>query len=287
MAKLKIFADSTSDLPKEWIDRHDIGIIPLYVVFGNEQLRDGVDITPAELYKRVSRSGSLPKTAAPSPADFMAAFEPYVEQGDSILYISLSSGLSATYQNALIAAAEYPEASIRVVDSLNLSSAIGLLVMKAVYAANEGKSLDEIVRMLESARPAVESEFVIDTLEYLYKGGRCSGVQNLLGSLLNIRPVIKVIDGKMTPAYKVRGKKEKAMNQMLQNALDKQERMDNDLIFVVHTYAEDEAQYLQQVLKEKTNAREVAISTAGCVISSHCGPKTIGIMYCKHSGFIS
>ncbi|MBE9912502.1 DegV family protein [Paenibacillus donghaensis] len=287
MAKLKIFADSTSDLPKEWIDRHDIGIIPLYVVFGNEQLRDGVDITPAELYERVSRSGSLPKTAAPSPADFMAAFEPYVKQGDSILYISLSSGLSATYQNALIAAAEYPEASIRVVDSLNLSSAIGLLVMKAVYAANEGKSLDEIVRMLESARPAVESEFVIDTLEYLYKGGRCSGVQNLLGSLLNIRPVIKVIDGKMTPAYKVRGKKEKAMNQMLQNALDKQERMDNDLIFVVHTYAEDEAQYLQQVLKEKTNAREVAISTAGCVISSHCGPKTIGIMYCKHSGFIS
>ncbi|MFU1794028.1 DegV family protein [Paenibacillus azoreducens] len=287
MAKLKIFADSTSDLPKEWIDRHDIGIIPLYVVFGNEQLRDGVDITPAELYERVSRSGSLPKTAAPSPADFMAAFEPYVEQGDSILYISLSSGLSATYQNALIAAAEYPEASIRVVDSLNLSSAIGLLVMKAVYAANEGKSLDEIVRMLETARPAVESEFVIDTLEYLYKGGRCSGVQNLLGSLLNIRPVIKVIDGKMTPAYKVRGKKEKAMNQMLQNALDKEQRMDNDLIFVVHTYAEDEAQYLQQVLKEKTNAREVAISTAGCVISSHCGPKTIGIMYCKHSGFIS
>lgn len=287
MAKLKIFADSTSDLPKEWIDRHDIGIIPLYVVFGNEQLRDGVDITPAELYERVSRSGSLPKTAAPSPADFMAAFEPYVKQGDSILYISLSSGLSATYQNALIAAAEYPEASIRVVDSLNLSSAIGLLVMKAVYAANEGKSLDEIVRMLESARPAVESEFVIDTLEYLYKGGRCSGVQNLLGSLLNIRPVIKVIDGKMTPAYKVRGKKEKAMNQMLQNALDKEQRMDNDLIFVVHTYAEDEAQYLQQVLKEKTGAREVAISTAGCVISSHCGPKTIGIMYCKHSGFIS
>lgn len=281
MSNIKIFTDSTSDLPKAWVQQYEIGIIPLYVVFGNEQLRDGVDITPAELYERVSRGGSLPKTAAPSPADFMAAFEPHVKQGESILYISLSSALSATYQNALIAAGEFPEASIRVVDSLNLSSAIGLLVMKAVFAAREGKSLDEIVKLLEAVRPQVESEFVIDTLEYLYKGGRCSGVQNLLGSLLNIRPVIKVIDGKMTPAYKVRGKKEKATNQMLQNALEKSGLMDNDLIVVVHSFAEDEALRLQKVLQENTNAREVALSTAGCVISSHCGPKTIGIMYAK------
>lgn len=281
MSNIKIFTDSTSDLPKAWVQQYDIGIIPLYVVFGNEQLRDGVDITPAELYERVSGGGSLPKTAAPSPADFMAAFEPHVKQGESILYISLSSALSATYQNALIAAGEFPEASIRVVDSLNLSSAIGLLVMKAVFAAREGKSLDEIVKLLEAVRPQVESEFVIDTLEYLYKGGRCSGVQNLLGSLLNIRPVIKVIDGKMTPAYKVRGKKEKATNQMLQNALEKSGLMDNDLIVVVHSFAEDEALRLQKVLQENTNAREVALSTAGCVISSHCGPKTIGIMYSK------
>ncbi|MEK4356741.1 DegV family protein [Paenibacillus sp. FSL M7-1455] len=281
MSNIKIFTDSTSDLPKAWVQQYDIGIIPLYVVFGNEQLRDGVDITPAELYERVSRGGSLPKTAAPSPADFMAAFEPHVNQGESILYISLSSALSATYQNALIAASEFPEASIRVVDSLNLSSAIGLLVMKAVFAARKGKSLDEVVKLLEAVRPQVESEFVIDTLEYLYKGGRCSGVQNLLGSLLNIRPVIKVIDGKMTPAYKVRGKKEKATNQMLQNALEKSGLMDNDLIVVVHSFAEDEALRLQKVLQENTNAREVALSTAGCVISSHCGPKTIGIMYSK------
>ncbi|MWV44071.1 DegV family EDD domain-containing protein [Paenibacillus sp. HJL G12] len=281
MPNLKVFTDSTSDLPKVWVDQYDIGIIPLYVVFGDEQLRDGVDITPAELYERVSQNGSLPKTAAPSPADFMAAFEPHVLQGDSILYISLSSELSATYQNALIAAAEFPDASIRVVDSRNLSSAIGLLVMKAVHAARDGKSLDAIVSMLETVRPEIETEFVIDTLEYLYKGGRCSGVQNLLGSLLNIRPVIKVIDGKMTPAYKVRGKKEKAMNQMLQNALEKSDQMDNDLMIVVHSFAEDEAKYLQKALQEKTHAREVVISTAGCVISSHCGPKTIGIMYSK------
>ncbi|MGN7358191.1 DegV family protein [Paenibacillus sp. SAF-054] len=281
MPNLKIFTDSTSDLPGAWVEQYDIGIIPLYVVFGDEQLRDGVDIKPAELYERVSRHGSLPKTAAPSPADFMAAFEPFVHQGDSILYISLSSELSATYQNALIAAAEFPDASIRVVDSRNLSSAIGLLVMKAVRAARAGESVDAIVSLLEAVRPQVETEFVIDTLEYLYKGGRCSGVQNLLGSLLNIRPVIKVIDGKMTPAYKVRGKKEKAMDQMLQNALQKLDLMDDDLIIVVHSFAEDEAQYLQKVLQEKTTAREVAISTAGCVISSHCGPKTIGIMYTK------
>lgn len=281
MTNIRIFTDSTSDLPESWIRRYNIGIVPLYVVFGDEALKDGIDITPSELYEKVSRQGRLPKTAAPSPADFISAFAPYIERGESILYISLSSELSATYQNALIAAEEFPGGCVRVFDSLNLSSAIGLLVMKAVRAAEAGHSLDQINEMLVTIRPQVETEFVIDTLEYLYKGGRCSGVQNLLGSLLNIRPVIKVIDGKMTPAYKVRGKKKKALEQMLQNALSQKELMDNDLIIVVHSLAEVEAKYLQQVLQTQTAAREVALATAGCVISSHCGPQTIGLMYTK------
>lgn len=281
MSKVKIFADSTSDLTTAWINQYNIGVIPLYVVFDEESYKDGMEITPAELYQRVEKTDRLPKTTAPSPKDFMDAFGPHIERGEDILYISLSSELSSTYQNALIAAAEYPENRVRIVDSLNLCSGIGLLVMKAVKAAESGKSLDEIVSLVETYRPLVETEFVIDTLEYLYKGGRCSGMQNFIGSLLQIRPVLKVVDGGIIPAYKIRGKKEKAVGQMLDNTLANVDIMDNDLIIVVHTYAEEEALRLAAILREQTGAREVAVAEAGCVISSHCGPHTIGIMYTK------
>nr|WP_145403036.1 DegV family protein [Paenibacillus xylanexedens] len=278
MARIKIFADSTSDLTPQWVQQYDIGIIPLYVVFGEQSLKDGAEIKPEQLYERVNRDGALPKTAAPSPADFMAAFQPYIEQGDDILYISLSSELSSTYQNALIASSEFPEARISVIDSLNLSSGIGLMVMKAAHAAEQGQNLAQITELIEAMKPTVRTEFVIDTLEYLYKGGRCSGMQNLIGSLLKIRPVIRVTDGKMTPAYKVRGKREKALEQMLQNTLSDKERIDRDLLIVVHTMAEEDAIALQQTLQKQTGAR-VELTTAGCVICSHCGPKTIGIIY--------
>lgn len=280
MPMIKIFADSTCDLPSDWIHKYEIDIIPLYVVFGDESLRDGIDITPVQLYQRVSETGSLPKTAAPSPTDFLNAFKPYMDQGDQILYISLSSELSSTYQNARIAADEFPEGNIAIFDSLNLSSAIGLLIMKAVHAAKTGRTLDEIMSLLHAVRPAIESEFVIDTLEYLHKGGRCSGMQNFIGSLLKIRPIIKVSNGLMIPANRVRGKREKAVEQLLLNALEKKEQMDADLIFVVHSLAEEDALVLQAALQQQT-AAEVVIATAGCVISSHCGPHTIGIMYSK------
>ncbi|MCJ8013418.1 DegV family protein [Paenibacillus sp. KQZ6P-2] len=281
MPKVKIFADSTCDLPPEWLRQYDIGLIPLYVTFGDQTYKDGVDLTTPQLYVKVNETGSLPKTAAPSPADFIQAFAPSVEEGREIVYISISSELSSTYQNAVIAAEEFPEGKVTVIDSLNLSTGIGLQVMKAVKAAELGKSPREIAELIEEIKPLVETEFVIDSLDYLYKGGRCSGMQNLVGSLLKIRPVIKVIDGKMTPAYKVRGKREKALEQMLNNALDKHDQMDNDLIFVTHSLAEEDAQELKRMLEEKTGAREVAISDAGCVISSHCGAKTIGILYVK------
>ncbi|GIP27889.1 DegV family protein [Paenibacillus sp. J23TS9] len=281
MSKVKVFADSTCDLPREWLRDYDIGLIPLYVTFGDKTYKDGLDITTPQLYAEVDKTGSLPKTAAPSPADFIQAFSPSIEEGRDIVYISLSSELSSTYQNAVIAAEEFPKGKITVIDSLNLSTGIGLQVMKAVKAAEQGMSPQEIAALIEHIKPLVETEFVIDSLDYLYKGGRCSGMQNLVGSLLKIRPVIKVIDGKMTPAYKVRGKREKALEQMLSNALEKRDHMDNDLIFVTHSLAEEDARKLKHILEEKTRAREVAVSDAGCVISSHCGAKTIGILYVK------
>ncbi|WP_018753336.1 DegV family protein [Paenibacillus sanguinis] len=280
MGSIKIFADSTCDLPSEWIQQYDIGIVPLYVTFTDQIYKDGVDLTVPKLYDKVTESGSLPKTAAPSPADFIQSFAPFVQEERQILYISLSSELSSTYQNALLAAAEFAEGDVTVFDSLNLSSGIGLLVMKAAHAVEQGKGIPEIIELLTAVRPQVETEFVIDSLDYLYKGGRCSGMQNIVGSLLKIRPVIKVVNGKMTPAYKIRGSRDKALDRLLSNALSHVEEMDQDLIFVTHSLADADAQLLRQALEQNTQAT-VAISDAGCVISSHCGAKTIGILYTK------
>ncbi|WP_017811270.1 MULTISPECIES: DegV family protein [Paenibacillus] len=280
MNSIRIFADSTCDLPASWLDEHQVGIVPLYVTFGEQVYRDGVDIKPADLYQRVQQQGQLPKTSAPSPADFIQAFAPVIEAGQDIIYISLSSALSSTYANARIAAEEWEEGRVNVLDSLNLSSSIGLLVMKAVHAAAAGASVQEIIRLLTDMRGRIETEFAIDSLEYLYKGGRCSGMQNLIGSLLKIRPVIEVTpQGTLVPAYKVRGKREKAVEQLLRNAIANADRLDEEVIFVVHSFAEEEAKMMQAVLREQTNARQVMITEAGCVISSHCGPQTIAIMY--------
>ncbi|MBW4083845.1 DegV family protein [Paenibacillus sp. S150] len=281
MSIVKIFSDSTSDLPQGWKDTYDIGIVPLYVVFEDATYKDGVDITPEEVYRRVAANGALPKTAAPSPADFMAAFEPVISSGGDIVYISLSSSLSSTYQNALLAAGEFPEGRVQVVDSETLCGGIALLVMKAARAAAKGQSAPQIASMLKECRSRVETEFVVDTLDYLYMGGRCSGMQNFIGSLLKIRPVLRLIDGAIVPVGRIRGKKEKAVEQMLQHALAHAGEMDKELLIVAHTLAEEDAKYLEKVLREQTEVSEIAVIRAGCVIGSHCGPATVGLMYMR------
>ncbi|MGN7760982.1 DegV family protein [Paenibacillus sp. 22594] len=279
MSIVKIFSDSTSDLPQSWKEKYDIRIVPLYVVFDDATYKDGVDITPEEVYEQVAARGALPKTAAPSPADFMTAFEPVIRDGGDIVYISLSSALSSTYQNALLAAGEFPEGRVQVVDSETLCGGIALLVMKAARAAAKGQSALEIAAMLKECRSRVETEFVVDTLDYLYMGGRCSGMQNFIGSLLKIRPVLRLIDGAIVPVSKIRGKKEKVVEQMLQHALAHAGEIDRELLIVAHTLAEEDARYLEQALREQTGVDEIATIHAGCVIGSHCGPGTVGLMY--------
>lgn len=281
MSTVKIFSDSTSDLPQVWKDTYDIGIVPLYVVFDEQTYKDGVDITPEEVYRRVAARGVLPKTAAPSPADFIAAFEPVISSGKDIVYISLSSAISSTYQNALLAASEFPEGRIQVIDSETLCGGIALLVMKAARAAEKGLSAIEIADMLKHTRSLVETQFVVDTLDYLYMGGRCSGMQNFIGSLLKIRPVLRLVDGSIIPTSKIRGKKEKAVEQMLQNALVHVDQMDKELLIIAHTLAEEDANYLEKAIRAQTQVEEIAIIHAGCVIGSHCGPNTVGLMYLR------
>ena len=279
MGKVKVFSDSTCDLSPELIEQHQIGIVPLYVIF-NDSYRDGVDITTPDLYKMVEESGSLPKTAAPSPGDFITAWKPHVEAGEDIVYIGLSSELSATTNNARLAALEFPEGRIAIVDSRNLSSGVGLLVMRAADFAAEGLGVQEIADKVAELVPRVETEFIIDTLEYLHKGGRCSGVTRFMGSMLRIRPSIKVVDGKMTPAQKFRGSRKKALKGLLANALEHKHDISLERIFVTHSVSEDGPALREKLLAE-TQAKEVIITQAGCVISSHCGPNTIGILFIK------
>ncbi|WP_152394702.1 DegV family protein [Paenibacillus guangzhouensis] len=283
MSNIRVFSDSTCDLPPELREQYQIGIIPLYVTFGEEAYRDGEDITPIQLYQKVDIVGSLPKTAAPSPGDFIKAFTPAIEAGHDVIFIGISTELSSTCQNAKIAADEFPEGRVVVIDSRNLSTGIGLLVLQAARAAETGHNIQTIEQMITEARERIEVEFIIDTLDYLHKGGRCSSLQNFIGSLLKIRPVVKVVDGKMILASKIRGKREKAFDQLVQNALKFKDQLDGATVSVTHSLAETEAVKIREILLRETKAHEVLLSEAGCVISSHCGPETVGIVLMRNA----
>ncbi|GIP37189.1 DegV family protein [Paenibacillus sp. J31TS4] len=277
MGQVKLFADSTCDLGAELIERYEISIVPLYVVFEDRTYKDGVDIVPSELFRLVEAKGTLPKTAAPSPADFMEKFAPYIEQGRDILYISLSSELSSTNQNARIAAGQFPEGRISVIDSRNLTTGIGLLLLRAARLAEQGASLAAITEEVNALRGKVETQFVIDTLDYLHKGGRMSGLASFIGSLLKIRPIVKVTDGKLGLHAKVRGKREKAIDQMLSEMLADRDAIDPETAFVAHAADPETAVEIRELLLQK-GFRHVLLAEAGCVISSHCGPRTVGVI---------
>ncbi|WP_405082656.1 DegV family protein [Paenibacillus chitinolyticus] len=281
MAPIKMFTDSTNDLNPHYLKENEIGVVPLYVVFGDDSYRDGVDITPEVLYRKVEQSGKLPKTAAPSPADFEKAFRPHIEQGFDIVYIGLSSEVSSTYQNAVLTSDLFPEGRITVIDSRNLATGIGILICKAVEAAKQGRSAAEIEAMVKSFIPKVSTEFIIDTLDYLHKGGRCTSLQAFFGSLLKIRPVVQVKDGSMILTSKVRGKREKALEQLVDNALAFKHEMDPDVLFVTHSMAQEEAELVRARLLQETGVKRIEITETGCVISSHCGPQTVGIVFIK------
>jgi len=281
MSSVKIFADSTSDLTPEILATCDIGVVPLYVRFDAATYRDGLDLDARQLYDLVEKTGRLPKTAAPSPADFIAAFAPHIATGQDIVYIGISTELSSTCQNALLAAAEFPPGRVEVVDSRNLSSGIGLLVLQACDLARQGRGASEIASAVRALVAKVQTSFVIDTLEYLYKGGRCTALQSILGSLLRIRPVIKVIDGKMLPAQKVRGPRLNALQSILEDTLRDQENIAPGRIMVTHSLGREDAEYLQAELAKALPNNEIIITNAGCVISSHCGPRTVGILYLR------
>ena len=278
---IRIFSDSTCDLSKELVERYDITILPLHILLGEEEFLDGVDITPDEIYKWSDEHKTTPKTSAVSIEDVMKAAEPYLDQGDEIISFSISDDMSTSGNVMHMAAAELEaEDRFHVINSANLSTGIGLLVIEAAIMAKEGKASEEIITKIEELKPLVRASFVVDTLTYLYRGGRCSGLAALAGGALKLHPQIIVVDGAMKPAKKYRGN-------MLHVTLDYVKDMEEDLkkakkdrVFITHSGCDKEiVDEVKNYLKQLDVFDEIYETRAGGVISSHCGPGTLGVLF--------
>ncbi len=278
MSNIKITADSTCDLPAELIEKYSIDINPLYTVLGDRSLLDGVEATPDDIYEFVAQNGQLPKTSAGSVDDYINRFKKYVDEGLEVVHISISSGLSSSYQNACIAASEV--GNVYVVDSLNLSTGSGLLVLDAVDMVNEGKSAAEIAKVLTERASLVRASFVLDKLDYMVMGGRCSSVAMLGANLLKIKPVIAVgQNGKLSMVDKPRGQYIKALEKYVKSVLS-QPDINTKRVFVTHTKCDDGVvDFVKDLIKNTMDFEEIIESTAGCVITSHCGPNTLGVLF--------
>jgi DegV family protein with EDD domain len=272
---LQITTDSCADLSTELLTSTDVRSIPLHVLYNGLDHYDG-DLELEDLFASVDSTGELPKTAAPSVKEFIDFFT----TSDPVIYIGISSQLSATMQNAVLAAKQMNKDNLYLIDSLNLSTGIGLLTLKAVDLMNDGLDADQIVQHIESIRPKVRTSFVIDTMDYLYKGGRCTGLQAIVGSMLKIHPTIHVReDGTLGVLDKMRGNRQKSLDRLL--AGFKADLPDIDLrrVFVTHSGCHEDAVYLAENLKNLADIEEIHITVAGGTISSHCGPNAIGILY--------
>jgi len=277
---ITILTDSCADLNQALISRFAIHTISLTVFINEKIYHDGIDLSLPELYRQVEISGELPKTSAPSVAEFLTFFQSF--PGD-LIYTGISSQLSVTYQNAFLAAENLPERNIHVIDSKNLSTGIGLLVLKAADLRDQGLPADEIVKGIQALLPKVHTSFMVDTLEYLYKGGRCSAVENIVGSLLKIRPVLEVkTDGSLGIKEKTRGTRKKALGYLLDGFKAHLPNVDLQRVFVTHSGCDEDGEFLASELRNIAPIQEIYITTAGCTISSHCGPGTIGILYLEH-----
>lgn len=280
MNKVIIMADSTSDLTKELVEERQIKVMPLYVNFGENSYKDGIDITTEELYQKVDELGYLPKSSAISPGDFMMSFENYLEQGYDIVLVTIGSTISGTYQASLVAKDTFDNDRIHIVDSKNLSTGGGLLVLKACDFRDQGLGAKEIAEKVEKLVPLVRSQFAIQTMDYLYKGGRCSALSMFLGSVLAVKPIIQVNNGKLDVYKKSVGKMTRALDLMVEDYLNLYDRIDLDYVIITHSMAEKSARYIKDKIKDENKMPKQLLETqAGCVISTHCGKGTTGILY--------
>lgn len=278
---VKIVSDSTCDLSQELLQRYDVSILPLHILLGEQEYEDGQDIFPDEIYQWSDKNKTTPKTSAPALDRVMDLLRPYVAEGREVICFAISESMS-TSANVMRIAAEELEAEklITVIDSANLSTGIGLLVIEAAIMAQNGKNAQDIVKKMEELKPFVRASFVVDTLTYLYRGGRCSGLAAMAGGALKLHPKIVVEDGAMNPAKKYRGKMKKVLMDYVKDMENELKQAKKDRVFITHSGCDqDIIREIYQHLDSLNIFSEILVTRAGGVISSHCGPGTLGVLF--------
>lgn len=277
---IKITSDSTCDLTPELLERYDIEIIPLSVILSDKALKDGLEVIPDDLYRHVETTGNLPTTSAISVGEYQEHFARLSAQHEAVIHINISAEFSSCHQNACIAAEEFD--NVYVVDSRNLSTGHGHVVIEAALAAQRGMSAPEIVEYLKKLVGRVEASFVLDQLAYMVKGGRCSTVTALGANLLKLKPCIEVKDGKMGVVKKYRGAFAKVLDEYVKDRLEGREDLAYERIFI--TYSSDMPEIVAAVraaVNKYAPFTEVLETRAGCTVSCHCGPNTLGILFIR------
>ena len=275
-----ISSDSTCDLSKELIDRYQIRILPMGVTLGDNIYRDGIDITPDDIYAHHAKTGQLPKTSAINMAENTDFFAELTQNGSAVIHFTIGSSMSATYHNARIAAEEFDD--VYVVDSKNLSTGNGLLVIAAAEMAQQGIAPKEIAEKVSALAAHVDASFVVDNLEYLAKGGRCSGVAAFGANLLQLKPCIPVRNGAMGVGKKYRGKFEKVLIGYVADRLANTEDIALDRVFVTHAGCDPKVvNDVVDAVKNTLPFKEVLVTRAGCTVSSHCGANTLGVLFIR------
>jgi DegV family protein with EDD domain len=274
---IKIVTDSTAYLPKDIIRQHDIRVVPLYVHFGNEAFREGVDISDEEFYARLKEAPELPTTSQPSAGEFHEVFKELAGAGHEILVLTISSKISGTWNSAMAAKEMLPDAAISVFDSLSTSVGLQLMVEAAIEAVAAGTSRQAVVSQLEEIRAKMYLIFVVDTLEYLAKGGRIGNARALLGTVLKVKPILSLQDGVIEPVEQVRSKR-KAVARMIDLTEEHLGQFCSEAkVAVLNALVEEEAEALGRDLKERWTCARPAVSNLGPVIGTHTGPGVIGV----------
>lgn len=278
--KIKILSDSTCDLSKELLEQNDITLVPLTVIKNDQEFKDGVTITPDVIFDHVAAGGAICTTSANSVGEYAEWFEKFAGDYDGIIHINIGSGFSSCYQNACIAAEDY--ANVRVIDSMNLSTGQGLVVLEACRLAKEATDLDTLADAIREFTTRVEASFLLSRLDYMVKGGRCSSVVALGANLLNLKPCIEVKDGKMAVVKKYRGSFEKCLPLYVKDRLAERDDLTRDILFVTKTPVGEEAyRAVMNAVGEYGHFNTTYETNAGCTISCHCGPGTLGVLFVR------
>ncbi|MEE0946404.1 MAG: DegV family protein [Acutalibacteraceae bacterium] len=280
--KVLITSDSTTDLSPELIERYNVKVLPLGITLGSKTYRDGIDINPDIIYENYNKTGELPKTSAVNIDECINFFASFVDEGYAIVHFSISSEMSSTFNNCRLAAQEFED--VYVVDTKNLSTGGGLMVISAAEMAEQGLEAKDISEKCNELASRIDASFIIDNLEFLHKGGRCSAIAALGANLLKLKPCVAVRNGKMGVIKKYRGKFETVLLEYIKDMIGDATDIELDHVFVTHAGCEQSIcdACIEQV-KSLADFKEIHFTRAGSTVSAHCGKNTLGVLFIRKS----